>query len=378
MAKRGCTQCGNCFNVCPVYSLIRREEVSPKAKHGLMDEGWKEHSRLNWSSMLRLANFCASCGRCASICPRHLSVPERLNQTRARRPGWQQRFWKLWIGGRKVFWPAAKYAAPLWPHSLLPEKLACMQNSALAMKEPARTAPWLRLADASRPLEGLSVVLFGGCTAERLRPVWIEKASALLARLGAHVLSAKGFGCCGGTFNHAGLPEAASEAASANAEVWRTLGRPVVATICASCLHGLKDYPHLGGVLAEAEAADWTAKVVPLSSLLGKAAFEPCAAAPAAYAYHSPCHWLPGKDEDMAWLKRVLPGMRKGSALCCGFGGVLQIMNPGLSRDLAAKCWDGLDDAAEVITGCSGCTLQLASHAPQGASVRHWLDVVDV
>ena len=196
MAKRGCTQCGNCFNVCPVYSLIRREEVSPKAKHGLMDEGWKEHSRLNWSSMLRLANFCASCGRCASICPRHLSVPERLNQTRARRPGWQQRFWKLWIGGRKVFWPAAKYAAPLWPHSLLPEKLGCMQNSALAMKEPARTAPWLRLADASRPLEGLSVVLFGGCTAERLRPVWIEKASALLARLGANVLSAKGFGCC--------------------------------------------------------------------------------------------------------------------------------------------------------------------------------------
>ena len=69
MAKRGCTQCGNCFNVCPVFSLIRREEVSPKAKHGLMDEGWKENSRLNWQAMLRLANFCASCGRCANICP---------------------------------------------------------------------------------------------------------------------------------------------------------------------------------------------------------------------------------------------------------------------------------------------------------------------
>ncbi|MBR5050554.1 MAG: (Fe-S)-binding protein, partial [Desulfovibrio sp.] len=72
------------------------------------------------------------------------------------------------------------------------------------------------------------------------------------------------------------------------------------------------------------------------------------------------------------------PGMRKGSALCCGLGGVLQIMNPELSRDLAAKCWDGLGARAEVLTGCSGCTLQLASHAPEGACVRHWLDVVDV
>ena len=71
------------------------------------------------------------------------------------------------------------------------------------------------------------------------------------------------------------------------------------------------------------------------------------------------------------------PGMHKGSALCCGFGGVLQIMNPELSRDLATKCWDGLDARAEVLTGCSGCTLQLASHAPEGTSVRHWLDVVD-
>lgn len=149
--KRGCTQCGTCLNTCPVYNLIRREEVSPKAKQELLADAVRKNTTLNWQRTLNLSNFCASCGRCFAVCPRHLSVPEALNRARALNPGWRQKFWKLWINGRRALWPAAKHLAPLWPHSLLPEKLACLQDSARAMAQPAKVAP----SSASAPMPGV-------------------------------------------------------------------------------------------------------------------------------------------------------------------------------------------------------------------------------
>ena len=40
--KRGCTQCGDCLDVCLIFALYRREEYSPKGKRLLMEplDGW--------------------------------------------------------------------------------------------------------------------------------------------------------------------------------------------------------------------------------------------------------------------------------------------------------------------------------------------------
>ena len=54
----------------------------------------------------------------------------------------------------------------------------------------------------------------------------------------------------------------------------------------------------------------------------------------------------------------------------------------GLDADVSAaivrRCVEGFADCSHIITGCSGCTLQLASVDPSGVIVRHWLDVVDI
>ena len=49
-------------------------------------------------------------------------------------------------------------------------------------------------ADAGRPLEGVTCAIFGGCTAENLRPQWISRTKALLTALGATIAEGR-FGC---------------------------------------------------------------------------------------------------------------------------------------------------------------------------------------
>lgn len=381
--KKSCTQCGTCLNTCPVFALCRREEASPKAKQELLGEAGKECGA-SLEAIMRLANLCACCERCRSVCPRKLSVPEVLNEARAQHPVWQQRAWQRWIEGRAFLWPLAKTFLPLFPVSLLPAKIAALQGPARAMAEPAGRRPWLVLEhDAGEVLDERPVVLFGGCTATRLRPSWMAKARRTLERLGGRVLPSRGFGCCGGTFAHAGLPDAARRAAQANILAWRRLGKPLVVTICASCLHGLGSYAGQADLFAdEEEARQWTAGLTPLSALLAGAKVTVTEDCPAAPRYHSPCHWGT-KDRDLAWLKAAIPGLAKGTALCCGFGGILQLLDADLSRRLADRCWEGFSGAAaegegeavDVVTGCSGCTLQLQATAPAGARAGHWLDI---
>ena len=75
--KRGCTQCGECLNVCPVYDLFKREEYAPKAKRLLMEPLDAEYGSgaveaLSWDTIRELSRLCAGCGRCQRACARWL------------------------------------------------------------------------------------------------------------------------------------------------------------------------------------------------------------------------------------------------------------------------------------------------------------------
>lgn len=382
---RGCTQCGNCLEVCPVCRLTDHEELSPKAKHiqleALAEEG-APGSELNARRLMLLAERCASCGRCAVTCPRKLSVPESLAHARAQQPGWQQWVWERWILSGKLLWPASAALAKLIPsiggEGFIQGSLA----SAKVMATPPGTSPWFVLAPGtSTPGNGRKLAVFAGCTASRVRPAWVDTSSALLTRLGYSLAAEPSFICCGATLHHAGILDAAAKAQRHNLEVWRALGRPALVVFCASCHHGLAGYAKVPGLMEQEEAAQWAKSVTPLSRLLSPEFFTTTAEAPESAAYHSPCHW-DGKDPDLPLLRALLPGLKRGTSLCCGLGGVLKLGNPGLSTQLARACWTGFSSGTfdnrpiAALTGCSGCVLQLSGAAPEGGVVRHWLDVV--
>lgn len=382
--KRGCTQCGECLDVCPVFREFMREEYAPKGKRLLLEPLDKDYGSgegtvdpdLSWEHVKGLARLCAGCGRCKLVCARKLSTADLLADARAGHPHWSQYLWEIWIRRLGPLWPTIGFAASLLPDSLTPKTLQSSIAPARALVNRGDVPPWAKIApDPDKSAgEPLPVLLFAGCTANRVRRQWTRKAETLLRRFGHSVLDASGLVCCGATMHHAGLYNTMRDMRERNVAAWRELGRPRIAAFCASCFHGLQEYA--GCFANDEEAATWKQSLTPLSAMLAGAKAQALPAGPGRFGYHQPCHWADA-DKDMPFLQSLFDGLVKGSGLCCGMGGVLKMSNPGLSMRMADTCMAGFpQDTKNILTGCSGCMLQLAAAAPGGVTVLHWLDVL--
>ena len=377
--ERDCVLCGQCLEVCPLVQATGREELSPKAKQLLMRRLQEEPGELACRPAMDLAALCLGCNRCQAACTQGLSTADRLAQLRTRHPGWEQWVWRTWVEQGRLLWPLAAALGRLTPDVLPGERLKSMLARLKAMHGSRVLAPWLAVERYDTRAAGERMALFSGCTGTHLQGVWRANAEAVLRGLGYELDAQPGFSCCGKTLGVAGLPEAQTAMERTNLNAWRAADRPLVAVFCATCLHGLQAYAQrdeLGWAPGEAER--WLSSLRPLSGLWGETSFTVGDAAPQAVRYHRPCH-MPLPDPDFAWLRRTLGTRLTGAGdRCCGMGGVFQLSDRGLSDRVAAACWEKLaaGPGVQVLTGCSGCVLQLRGTAPDGAAVGHWLEIL--
>ncbi len=369
-----CVACSRCLSFCPVFLASGKEELSPKSKNMLFECIVEDPARLDFKKSKDLAEMCVSCGRCATACAQHLSIPDRLAELRAKKPGWEQYLWRIWISQGDALWPVLGTIGKALGDT--PGK--GMAASVKALGRKAATRPWIRVLDYDTSAGGRTVYHFAGCTARRVHPEWVATGKAILKGLGYTVADAQEE-CCGGTLLSAGLRSSALNAMDANVRAWRDVGRPLITTACTSCQYSLAKYVQYEELFdSDEEAGRWRNSLVNLASLWGGTTFQ-VEAPPASLHWHAPCHGTVCKDDE-AWLKRTA-----GKAVstpagihCCGLGGVLQLTNRALSTSFAGECWEAMSPppGAQVLTGCSGCTIQLASARPQGVDVAHWLDAV--
>lgn len=377
-AAKECILCGRCLEACPLFAATAREELGPRAKHQL--DRARRQGLLPLARVKDLAALCLACGRCEAACPQGLCAPDLVAGLRAAHPGIQEWLWKTWMLRGAPLWPALA-----WICRAAPAKSRAGHLAAMAPAE--RIAPWLAVEPLRQVWEGASMAaIFPGCLASRVRKDWTRKAEALLAMQGLGVVEEPEWACCGCTVGHAGLAEEQRAAQEQNLDAWRKAGRPRIVVFCATCQCGLRAYAREPALpWTSGEAVLWQQSVVPLSSLLENLRFTVLENAPVRVHYHRPCHGSghkAGRSADQAFLQEIL-GERlhiPKDGPCCGMGGLMQLGAPGLCAAVAERCWSayGGEAGEQLLTGCSGCVLQLTATAPAGLLAGHWLDVVDV
>ena len=104
--------------------------------------------------------------------------------------------------------------------------------------------------------------------------------------------------------------------------------------------------------------------------------------APERVIYHNPCHGS-GDGGDLRLL-RAAAGERveykEGQSLCCGFGGMLQLGAPDLSHRVAesALAFYAPRPGDQIVTGCSGCTVQFKANVTGRVEAGHWLEIISL
>jgi len=375
-----CILCGKCLEVCPLYAATGQEELSPKAKFFLAQSMEGKAPELTEKIAVELAGKCLSCGKCEKACPFGLCVPELLSDMKAAHPGIESKLWKTWVEKARVLWPFMSTLSRFSPRFGI-RRLDDMMGDLRAMGAGPRMDPWLRAAGWDACGRGRKALLFPGCVASHVRRHWTDASRRLLEGLGFEVLPDAGFQCCGCTLGHAGLKDVQREMQLANLNAWRDAGRPELASFCATCRCGLRSYASRELGWQPGEEEQWLKGLVPFADFARHVRFEILANAPARVHYHTPCHGA-GGGQDLEFLRSVLGGRlaaRTRKNLCCGFGGSLKLSAPELSSAVAKRCIDfyGPRPGEQILTGCSGCVIQLRANAPEGVGVGHWLEVID-
>ncbi|CCO22778.1 (Fe-S)-binding protein [Maridesulfovibrio hydrothermalis] len=375
-APKSCVQCGKCLDVCPLFKATGREELTPRAKFFL--ETLDSSEGLREKDFKSLAELCLSCGRCAENCPQNMSGPELVSELRSQSKGIAQICWDFWLAQPGLIWPLACVLSKLSPEGL-PEPFGSAKKrmkSLFANKHE----PWAELAVQVK-FEKRKVALFKGCVGRYARPDWVKKAESLMNGMGLVRAAEPKFSCCGSSYKSAGLLERLSDSRQKNIRAWQDAGCPLLITFCATCLKGLKEYS-LDDFSGDAQLREkWLAALIPLSSLLLDAEVRLSDNAPEQVVYHKPCH-APVDDPDRTLIGLIAAGrlLPVQEDLCCGFGGVMQLSAPELSKQVGMHCMDHLSKelktGGNILTGCSACVIQLATIAKDEYFAAHWLDIL--
>ncbi len=375
--QRACVFCGRCLEACPLFAATGREELAPRSKFALAQA--LEDQDVDRKAALALSMQCLGCGRCEKVCPSKLCAPSLVSEQRAANPNLLQTLWKLWVSRAGVLWPMMTTLSRFAPEFSY-GKLAPMLGGLKAMDVRRRVEPWLAPTAFHPCGDGRKAVLFPGCVASHVQPHWTSTAKHLLAGLGFDLPRQPDFTCCACTLGTAGLKDQQRAMRLHNVQAWRDAHRPQVVVFCATCRCGLRAYADadLGWQPGERDA--WLRAVTPLAPLAARIDFAPDPDAPRRGHYHTPCHGA-GGGHDLEMLQAALGprlSARTRKNLCCGFGGSLKLSAPDLSAMVGRRCMEfyAPDPGDQLLTGCSGCVIQLRASAPPQVEVGHWLEVI--
>ncbi len=351
-----CVQCNYC-RVCPAYSVLKWESVSPRGRiyllRGIIKGEIEPDSRA-------VEDFykCTTCGACETVCQTSIPLVE------------------VWEKARAEIVDAKK--APLPVHRKLRE-VAEKNGNPYGERRDER-AKWARQYEFK---DRADMIYFAGCTASYRMFELAKSTVEFLNKAKVNYTYAKeNEYCCGSPFLRTGQREIAYEFFRKNYGEWKKRGVKTIVTTCSGCYRTIaKDYPEI----AEELGYEWNFKVIHTIHLIkdlfdsGKLQFE---RRNDRITFHDPCHL--GRHMKVYDVPRdILKEMgyeivemehTREESLCCGAGGGVKSQFKDLAMSIGKRrIEEAKETGAEmIVSACPFCKLHL-SHAG-----NEEIEVVDV
>jgi heterodisulfide reductase subunit D len=349
-----CAQCGACRDVCPAFRQLGWESSSPRGRMSVVKDLTTKKPGVSAATdeQVRTLCQCTMCGACREICAARIDTTE------------------LWLEARAAL---AGQGKALSQFSRLAEGLRDAKN--IASFDNETRLEWADDLDEGDVLdpqaEKVEVLYYVGCMASfypRSSQVALAMAEVMkeadvrFAALGGEEW------CCGFPFEASGHPEEARAFQKHNLERILASGVKKVVTGCPTCFHTLNH--DLGDALREG-GVELLHETQFLLELIREDRLQ-LNGLSKIVTYHDPCDLGRNSgiyDEPREILRSIpdltfveLHSSREGSA-CCGGGGNLQTVDPGLTDKIAdARVDEIVESGAEiVVSACQQCEQVLAA-----------------
>jgi len=378
-----CTRCGKCTDACSAYNSSMDIGLSPPKKIELLKKklfsrtfigrllGKMQLSRINIDELLRSAFSCTLCSRCEVECPINIDLKD------------------LWISLRESLVKEGMAPEQL---GLLKKRLERARNISFDTNE-GRT-DWIKAVPdmpADRFMGGSpEVIYFVGCVSS------FSPRTFKIPRSAVQVFQKAGvdFGllgdeewCCGFPLLKSGFSDAFLQFAEHNIEKVNETAAKYLVTSCPSCYHmwshtyplNIKDIKmdfkvlhmvhYLCMLLSEGR--------ISLNRLEKKV------------TYHDPCDLgrNSGIYEEPRKLLKAVPGLEfvelensRECTTCCGGGGNVESVDPGLSSKIASKKAQEIisTGADTVVTSCQQCVRTITSALKKEGSKIRTIDITQL
>ncbi len=350
-----CILCGKCLEVCPVFNVTKREEYSPRTKAFLLNH----IEEFDKKKVKKVLSRCVGCYRCHEVCTQHIDLPEGISKIRNEIKELREYLYVKTASNLHNLSPLIKFFLKVkgldyfFDDSL---KFECIE----IVNEPVKT-------------EKQRAVVFEGCTARHFKKQWIDKAKRIGNVFYNVVDEEVHWDCCGYPFYFAGDREKTKECFETNIGIWQELEYPQVLVFCATCYFSLRKNALL---IEDIDLrTKWLNSIVYLSDLLDHRKKSLIIKEKVdSLVLHKPCHMEEKSFKKLSVFFKSLKINVEEVLTCCGFGGCTRVENKELCDMLGKSLWENIGSRDLVISGCSGCILQMC-FTGDNKKVHHWLDI---
>ncbi len=354
-----CARCGYCKPVCPVYRVRGWESNTPRTKLFIAGE-----DSIPKEDISRIFE-CTLCGRCNVACQVDINVTRVCTDLRK------------------------KYRS-IGPEGVGRLEAALKEKHNVLNQDNTERLRWTRrLKDVEIKKDGGRIAYFAGCSAA-LFPALNSIPQSFVKILENvredYVILGDREWCCGLPLIALGMPDVAEEFIVHNVELINSLGVESVVVTCPGCFKVFKhDYRDIAGDLIDFEVLHSTEYILGLMDWdkISPKKFE------SKITYHDPCALGRGGGvfEEPRRILENIPGIsftelyeNKRDCNCCGGGGSLMAINPGLSYDITQNKVAEINSIGvdNVVSACQTCKKNIQECARREKASFKALDIVEL